>query len=742
VSARRGGSVQDERAGPEPDWLSPDTRVPGMTLPPYPDAPRQDLTETINGYQVFDPYRWLEDAQSPQTKAWLLAQDDLYASYLAEVPGREQLAARLADLLAAGEVTPPRWRGDRQFYTRREPGQEHAVLYTATAADGERALIDPMAIDPSGLTTMDMWQPDREGRLVAYQLSEGGTEESVLRVLDVATEQAVDGPIDRCRYSDVAWLPGGTAFYYARRLAPDAVPAGEEQFHRRVYLHHVGSDAAGDALIFGDGLGKTNYYALSVSVDGRWLVISASAGTAPRNDVWVADLAASPPSAPNMQVMQRGVDAMTWPRAGRDGRFYILTDRDAPRGRIAVADPADPAFPDYASWQDYIPEDPDAVLGGFAILDGAGLDEPVMLATRSRHAISEISVHDLAFGNPVGRLQLPGLGSVSGLTERPEGGHEAWLAYTDYTTPALVLRYDALAGTTGEWQRAPGAVHVPAVRTEQVAYASADGATIRMVLIAPAADDREAPETGAGDDRVPGSRPAILYGYGGFNVSLTPAFSAGILAWVQAGGVYAVAGLRGGSEEGEEWHRAGMRERKQNVFDDFHAAAEKLIADGWTTSSQLTVWGGSNGGLLVGASITQRPDLSAAAVCSAPLLDMVRYEQFGLGETWNDEYGRAADAEELGWLIGYSPYHHVRPGVSYPAVLFTVFDGDTRVDPLHARKMCAALQHATAGPKDARPVLLRNEAKVGHGARALSRTIALSAETLAFAAAQTGLRIP
>ena len=721
-----------------------------MTTPSYPAARRLDLTETLHGRPVADPYRWLEDPASAETKAWVQAEDELYAGYVAELPGRQQMAERLSELLAAGEVGPPVWRGERQFYARREAGQEHAVLYTATPAEGERALIDPTAIDQAGLTTLDSWRADWEGMLLAYQLSEGGSEESVLRVMDITTGQDVDGPIDRCRYSDVAWLPGGAAFYYSPRLAPDVVPAGEEQFHRRVYLHRVGLPADEDVLILGDGMEKTNYYGVSVSQDGRWLVITASAGTAPRNDVWIADLAASAASAPNLQVMQQGVDATAWPVAGRDGRFYVLTDRDAPRGRIAITDPADPAFPEYASWQDLIGEDPDAVLSSFAILDGPGTAEPVLLAARSRHAISEISVHDLAFGDFLRQIELPGLGTVGGLTERPEGGHEAWLAYTDYTTPGVILRYDAASDSVSEWARAPGAITLPAARAQQIAYSSADGTTIRMVLISASPDGSGTsahPADGilagvlAGGP-VPGvTRPAILYGYGGFDVSLTPAFSAAILAWVEAGGVYAVAGLRGGSEEGEEWHRAGMREHKQNVFDDFHAAAEKLIADGWTTSTQLTVWGGSNGGLLVGASVTQRPDLSAAAVCSAPLLDMARYERFGLGETWNDEYGTAADAREFGWLMSYSPYHHVRAGVRYPAVLFTVFDGDTRVDPLHGRKMCAALQYATQAPASERPILLRNEAKVGHGARSLSRSIALSAETLAFAAAQTGLRI-
>ena len=712
------------------------------SIPSYPDAPRQDITESIHGYQVSDPYRWLEDAESQQTKSWLQAEDELYARYAAGVPGLDRLTARLTQLLAAGEVGAPVWRGDRYFFTRRDPGQEHAVLYTADPAGTERALIDPTAIDPAGATTLDNWRPDREGRLLAYQLSEGGNEESALRIMDVATGAIIEGPIDRCRYSDVAWLPGGEAFYYTRRLPPDAVPAGEEQFHRRVYLHRVGTPAATDILVLGDGLEKTNYYSVEVSPDGRWLVIVASAGTAPRNDVWIADLAASDPGTPNLQVMQQGVDAQTWPRAGRDGRFYVLTDRAAPRGRIMIADPADPAFPDYPSWQVLVPEDPESVLHDLAILDGPGLSEPVLLAARARHAISEVTVHDLAFGDRIGQVELPGLGTVGGLHERPEGGHEAWFGYTDYANPGVVLCYDATEERTQVWQRAPGAVEVPAVRAEQVAYPSADGTTIRMVVLSAATDGRDENTTSAAGPRVTSRpRPAILYGYGGFNISLTPAFSASILAWVEAGGVYAIAGLRGGGEEGEEWHRAGMRDGKQHVFDDFHAAAEKLIADGWTTPGQLTVWGGSNGGLLVGASITQRPGLSAAAVCSAPLLDMVRYEQFGLGETWNDEYGRAADPTEFSWLISYSPYHHVRPGTRYPAVLFTIFDGDTRVDTLHARKMCAALQHATSAPASERPVLLRTESQVGHGARALSRTIGLSAETLAFAAAQTGLRL-
>jgi prolyl oligopeptidase len=694
-----------------------------MAAPAYPPARRQDLAEQIGGRIVSDPYRWLEDADSEETQSWLAAQDVLLAGYMAELPDREGLATRITELLGAGYVGAPVWRGERQFYMRRAAGQEHAVLYTATPADGERVLVDPMAIDGTGTTTLDAWQPDRDGRLLAYQLSQGGDEESLLSVMDVATGENVDGPIDRCRYSDVAWLPGGKAFYYSRRLPPEAVPDGEEQYHRRVYLHQVGAAARDDVMIFGEGLEKTNYYSVNVSRDGRWLMISAAAGTAPRNDLWIADLAATPQAAPELRVVQQGVDAQTGAHVGRDGRLYLWTDRDAPRGRLAATDPAEPG---YDRWRDLVPQDPEAVLAGFAILDGPELSRPVLLVSWTRHAISEVSLHDLATGERTGTMPLPGLGTIGGLSERPEGGHESWFGYTDYTTPPMVLRYDALDGTTGVWERAPGLVEVPQVSASQVAYPSKDGTIVRMLIVSgqPPADGQR-------------PRPTILYGYGGFGVSMQPAYSASILAWAERGGVYAIAALRGGGEEGEEWHRAGMRDRKQNVFDDFHAAAEKLIADGWTTRERLAISGGSNGGLLVGAAITQRPDLYAAAACSAPLLDMVRYERFGLGQTWNDEYGTADDAEQLGWLLSFSPYHHVRDQTRYPAVLFTVFDRDTRVDPMHARKMCAALQHATSARWPDRPILLRRESDVGHGARAVSRSASLAADTLAFLASQT-----
>jgi prolyl oligopeptidase len=705
----------------------PSAEPPG---PRYPAAHRlplvERLPETAPTLEVADPYRWLEDPDSEDTRAWSASQDQLVEAHRAGWPAREHFRTRVGELLAAGMISAPVWRRDRQFVVRRVAGQEHAVLLTIDPDGTERVLVDPTDVDPSGATTLDSWQPSKEGDLLAYQLSEGGREESVLRVMDVVTGQDVDGPLDRARYSPVAWLPGGEAFYYVRRLDPAGLPEDEHQYHRRVWLHVVGTDPAQDVLVFGEGRPMTSYYGVAVSMDGRWLVVTAAEGTAPRNDLWLADLSASGPREPRLRVVQEGVDAQTSLYVGRDGRGYVFTDRDAPRGRLAVVDPQ---APEYEHWTDLVREDPEAVLDGFVVLDGTDLEQPLLLTAWTRHAVGEVVVHDLATGTARGTVPLPGVGSVGALSEHPEGGSEAWIGYTDSVTPSSVLRYDAVTGETTTWATAPGAVDVPRVSTRQVVYRSDDGTPVHLLLVSPA----EEPDT---------PRPTILYGYGGFGLPMTPGYSAGVLAWVEAGGVYAVAGLRGGGEEGEQWHRDGMLGAKQNVFDDFAAAARYLVQQGWTTPEQLSISGGSNGGLLVGAAVTQHPELFAAAVCSAPLLDMVRFERFGLGATWASEYGTASDVEQLGWLLAYSPYHHVTEGTRYPAVLFTVFDGDTRVDPLHARKMAAALQAATSADLDTAPVLLRREADVGHGARALSRSVDLTADTLAFAAHHTGLVVP
>jgi len=689
---------------------------------PYPPARRQDAAESRHGEQIADPYRWLEDATSAETQAWEAAQQQLFAEQRRRWEARPSFAERVAELMATGTVGPPAWRGERAFFVRRDPDAEHAVLLTRAPDGAERVLVDPMSLDPSGVTTLDAWQPSKDGRLLAYQTSHGGTEASVLTVIDVVTGATVDGPIDRCRYSPVAWLPDGSAFYYSRQLPVDEVPEDEAQYHRRVWLHRLGSNPASDALVFGADLDKTTFFGMRVSWDGRWLVVSASQGTAPRNDVWLADLTCSPLERPDLQPVLVGVDAQTHLWVGRDGRLYAHTDRDAPRSRLLVGDPAEP---DPAGWRELIPQDDTAVLEDVAVLDAGAT--PTLVCLWTRHAVAEITEHDLVTGGRRRTIPLPGLGSVGGLAERPEGGMEVWFGYTDHLSPTTVYHHDVRAGATDVWARSPGtAPATTGIGARQVEYESIDGTTVRMFVIS--------------HDSASGPRPTILYGYGGFGISVTPAYAASVLAWVEAGGTYAIANLRGGGEEGESWHRAGMREHKQRVFDDLHAGAEWLVDAGETRPDLLAIAGGSNGGLLVGAALTQRPDLYRAVVCSAPLLDMARYELHGLGRLWTDEYGSADDPEQLRWLLTYSPYHRVQPGVAYPAVLFTVFGSDTRVDPLHARKMCAALQAATSAPPDTHPVLLRTETEVGHGARAVSRTVAEAADRLGFLAWATGLR--
>ncbi|MGQ0575625.1 MAG: prolyl oligopeptidase family serine peptidase [Pseudonocardia sp.] len=694
-----------------------------MTDPPYPDAPRLDLVDTLHGHRVADPYRRLEDAADPCTKDWSIAQDELAREHLDALPGRDALAARLHGLLDAGWVWPPVWRAGRRFVLRREPGGEHGVLHVTDPGPTEpgpapaRVLLDPMALDPSGRTTLDAWAPDPDGRLLAYKISTGGDEQSVLHVLEVATGEPVDGPIDRCHAGSFAWVPGGAELVYVRKVT-DA----RDDHRRRIHVRLLGTGT--ERLVEAPGLYDDHtYYAVRVSRDGRWLVVSARVGTARRDSVWIGGL----DGAPLTPVLTQADDVQCHAWVERDGRLYLLTTDGAPRWRLAVTDPGTPGR---GHWRELVAEDPGAVLDTVRWLERPG-DAPLLVVGHSRHAVDELALHSPADGARVAAVPLPGTGHVSAVTtadpDTPAEHGRVWIGWTDLVTPDAVHRFDAATGTTVLETAAPGAVDVPPARTGQRAFTSADGTTVRMFVVEPRAGT--------------GPRPVLLTGYGGFGISRPPAFSAAALSWVAAGGTYALVSLRGGGEEGDDWHRAGNREHKRCVFDDFHAAAQSLVDAGDTTPEQLAIMGGSNGGLLVGAALTQRPELYRAVVCSAPLLDMVRYEEFLLGRTWNDEYGTAADPVELGWLLSYSPYHHVRDGETYPAVLFTVYDADTRVDPLHARKMCAALQHATAGDPATRPVLLRRETGVGHGARAVSRTVALTVDQLAFLAAHTGLRV-
>jgi len=727
----------------------------------YPPAERLGLAEELHGHRVADPYRWLEDPTSPATVAWSEAQEELWQRFADSLPARAPLRGRLLDLIP-GYVGPPHVVGDRRFWTARNPDQDHAVVWV-TDRSGTRALVDPNALSADGTITLDGWSPSWEGDRLAYQLSSGGDEESRLWVLDVATGETLEGPVDRVRYSPIAWLPGGQELLYVRRLPPEAVPEGESQYHRRVYRHRIGPaapDAPGspttaprpqstapapapadpissDLELFGDGIDMTAYFGVDVSPDGAWVAVSTALGTAPRNDLHLRRLPA--PTAPNappqpwLPVLV-GTDAQASPHFDQRGTLWIHTDLGAPHGRLCRLRPGEAGDLGPEGWEEVVTEDP-----GGAVLEGFVLAGEHLVVLWRRHALSEVTVHDRSTGTKLREVVLPGAGSAD-LTGRSDEGQQVWLGYTDHTTPYEVFFLDVTTGTLRPEGPAPAPATPkapttppiasspddPPIASSQIVATSADGTEIRLTVVAGAATP----------DR---PRPTVLYGYGGFDISLTPAYSSSIRAWVEAGGVWVVAHLRGGSEEGEAWHRDGMREHKHHVFEDFEAAADLLVEQGWTTRDRLGIFGGSNGGLLVGAALTRSPERYAAVVCSAPLLDMVRYERFGLGATWNDEYGTAADPVEFGWLLEMSPYHHVRAGTAYPAVLFTVFESDSRVDPLHARKLTAALQWATSSDPDRRPVLLRSEAQVGHGARSVTRTVELAADQLAFFADQLGL---
>ena len=686
----------------------------------YPPAERTDVVDDMHGHKVLDPYRWLEDADDARTQEWGEQQSALLEHERESWSTRDTFAENVQALLGAGAVSLPVHRGTRVFFTQRQPGQQFGVLFVREADGSERVLIDPMELDSTGSTTLDAWQPSKEGERLAYQVSEGGTEESVLYVMDVATGEVIDGPIDRCRYSPVAWIPGGERFYYVRSLPPELLPESERGFHRRVFLHTVGADAASDANVFGAGMTMTNYYGVEVSRDGRWLQVSAAEGTEPRNDLWVADLTSTPADRPAFQHVQVDVDAQTSLTFGRDGRVFVSTDLEAPRGRLAVTEPGQWGS---SQWVDLVAEDPEAVLESVAILDGPDLDADLLLVTTTAHGVATMTLRRATDGAVVTEVELPGAGTVAGPIEQPSGGPVVWFAYTDHTQVPTIYSFDARTRQVELYATPPGSVDVPDVHSQLVTYESADGTTVRLFIVSPT----EAPDR---------PRPTVLYGYGGFGIPMQPGFSAAILSWVAAGGVWAVACLRGGGDEGEQWHRDGMLDKKQNVFDDFHAAARYLSAEGWTTPQQLGIYGGSNGGLLVGAALTQEPELFNAVVCVAPLLDMIRYTTSELGPTWTVEYGDPEDPEQFGWLHAYSPYHRVVDGTDYPATMFAVFDNDTRTDPMHGRKMCAAVQSATSG---SRPILLRSEGNVGHGARKLDAAVEETADTLAFLAHWTGM---
>ena len=683
-----------------------------MPFPPAPRTARDNVVDDVHGAKIADPYRWLEADTSKRVGDWTDEQNERTRAVLDALPQRAGVARRLRELLAVGLLSTPRPIRGRIFHTRREGEQKQSILYVRDSIGApDRALVDPNALDPAGLTTLDWYYPSHDARYVAYGLSRGGDEMSTLFVIETATGMARPDRIPHTQRSTVAWVEGG--FYYTVHPAPGSVPAGDENYYRRVRFHRLGDDPAKDELVFGEGRPKEDILGVSTSPDSRWVLLIAYKGWA-KSDLYLLDR--EHPERELATVME-GRDAIAEGFV-LDDRVWLSTNLDAPNYRI-VAAPCEK--PGDQEWETVISEGPDVIQGFDRTRDRIAV-------LRLVRATSRLTTYDLR-GADEREIVLPSLGAVE-MVDGDRVSDGVGYTFQSFTQPPIAFVADARTGEAQQVVRLamPRGLDIANIAVEQTTYPSRDGTPVTMFLVR------------RSDVRPTGAVPTLLTGYGGFNISRTPAYFPGAAAWVEAGGLFALPNLRGGGEYGERWHRAGMLGKKQNVFDDFHAAAEALIARGWTSSRNLAVSGGSNGGLLVGAALTQRPDLFAAVYCAVPLLDMLRYQNFRIARFWIAEYGSAEDPVQAEWLREYSPYHNVRAGVRYPPVLFTTAEGDSRVDPMHARKMAALLQAQSEDPESV--VLLRVDRDAGHGiGKPFDKQVDDLADQYAFLAWRTGLSL-
>ena len=678
------------------------------SLAAVPQTPVRPVTDTLHGASLTDPYRWLEGDERGEITAEVIAWTERQNAHTREVldglPGRKALELRLRELMEVPAISAPAMYGSRYFYSRREGSQPQALHYVRESLDGkDRVLLDPQAIDPTGLTTVAWTAPSNDGRLMAFGLYRSGDENAVLFVLDVDSGDRLAEEIPG-KVALIRWLPDGSGFYY-RRLEDLADP-----YSASVRLHQLGTDHRLDQVLFrqrdldffyaGMGksarelelLGTTWGPGALVSRDGRWMAVYYWTGTASL-DLWVADL---------QQWQRSGELKLQSAVSGRQGRIggglfrgdklYLQHSFDAANGRVSIIDLQNPG---YANWQDLVPQ-----REGLVISD-VSFARDLVAVNYLVNAQTRISLFELT-GKPRGDIALPAIGTANLVTA--EERSEAFLAFSSFNMPRTIYHLNLQTGSQALWARPEVPVNPADIEVKQVWYKSKDGTPVSMFVIH---------RKGL---RLNGKNPTILNGYGGFNVSMTPGFSATLFPWYENGGVYALPNLRGGGEYGSAWHEAGMLERKQNVIDDFIAAGEWLIEQGYTNSGQLGIAGGSNGGLLTGAAVVQRPQLFAAAISAVPLLDMLRYQDFLMARYWVPEYGSAEDARQFDFLRAYSPYHNVRPGTRYPAMLFTAGEHDKRVHPMHARKMAALMQANSSADPLEKPVLLWVDRDAGHGA--------------------------
>jgi len=661
----------------------------------YPDARRVDHLDYYHGTAVADPYRWLEDPDSPESRSWIEAQNELTFGYLEQIPQRESIEQRLTDRWDFERFGTPSKQGGKYFYSRNDGLQNHSVLYVAESLEAEpRVLLDPNTWSEDGTVSLAGWTVNEDGTQIAYGRSDGGSDWRTWRVRDIETGEDLADRVEWVKFSGASWTKDGAGFLYSRYDAPEE---GDKlqgaNFYHKLFFHRVGTDQSQDVLVYERPDQKEWGFGGYVTEDGQYLILSVWKGTHPENNLFYAPLTGTDSaSLASLEFTELLTDfEASYSFVGNDdSTFYVQTDLDAPKQRLVAIDVTNPGK---ANWREIIPET-DETLRGVSYVGGH------FLASYLKDAQTLVKVFDTQ-GNFARQVGLPGIGTAGGFAGDYDDP-ETFYSYTSFTTPTTIYRYDVESGRSEVFRKPDVNFDSDKYETKQVFYSSKDGTRVPMFI------------THRKGIRLDGSHPTLLYGYGGFNIPLTPGFSISRSVWLDMGGVYAVANLRGGGEYGEEWHKAGTTTRKQNVFDDFISAAQHLIAQGYTSRNKLAINGGSNGGLLVGACITQRPDLFAAALPAVGVLDMLRFNKFTIGWAWESDYGDPDENEDqFRALLRYSPYHNLRAGVCYPPTLITTADHDDRVVPAHSFKFAAAIQHAQSCDN---PVLIRIETRAGHGA--------------------------
>jgi len=692
---------------------------PSATTPVYPATRKSDLAEVHFGETIADPYRWLENdvRNDPEVADWVKRQNAVTNAYLAALPQRDQFRARIRQLMNYERFGLPVRAGKHYFYMRNSGLQNQAQLFVRKGLDGKpRLLLDPNSWAADGATALDAWKPSRDGRFLLYSVQDGGSDWRVLKVLDVATGQVMADTVRWAKFTDLAWV-GSEGFLYSRFPEPAPGEAFQQRsYNQALWFHRLGTDQSADELVYATPGQPELGHGAEVTADGRWAVITTSSGTDARHAIHLIDLKDRRPHHWPVREVVGSLDH-DWRLVESLGKtMWFITNEGAPLYRLVAFDPTAPR----PVWREVVPQGEDK-------LEHAAIVGTKLVLNYLKDANSRALVLDLA-GKPTSEIELSDIGTASGFRGEP-GDPETFYAFTSFNRPSTIYRLDLASGKTQVFAQPQLAFDPERFVVEQRFYTSKDGTRIPLFLV------RSKAAAASGKPV-----PTLLYGYGGFDVSLTPAFAASRLAWLEAGGAFAMANIRGGGEYGRAWHDGGRLANKQNVFDDFIAAAEYLIAQGITSSRQLAIQGGSNGGLLVGAVVNQRPDLFAAANPQVGVMDMLRFDRFTAGRYWVDDYGHPDREADFKVLRSYSPLHNIAAGKAYPAILVTTADTDDRVVPGHSFKYTAALQAAAIGPK---PHLIRIETRAGHGSgKPTDKAIEESADILAFLAAATGLELP